>query len=100
LIRSPGFILPFLLAQRLAHSRFCFVKLRFGIPNRAAQQAGDLVMFVSFYLMQQENCPVARWQFFHGTSEHNPVDGGGKPLVDFAVFAFRRTRLPIGWFVE
>jgi hypothetical protein len=63
------------------------VELRFGIPDRTAQQAGNLVVFVAIDLVEYKDIPVASRQFFHSASQRDSVDGTGKTIVDLAMLS-------------
>src|SRR6202140_5615208 len=70
--------------QKVAHLHLRFMELRFRVAYRAFQHLGNLVMLITFHLMQRENLAASFRKLLHGTAQRNTVDGAIEAWIPFA----------------
>ena len=89
-----------ILAQPLAQLHAGLVKLRLGIPHGAFHDLSDLIVLVTFHVVQHKDRTVARGQIRNRLLEADAVDRACQPPVITAVIAFNRLVLRSIHFVE
>jgi hypothetical protein len=65
---------PTCFVQQLAQPNASLVKLGFRIPDGTTQQRGNLVVFVSLDVMENESLLIAGRQLCDGALEVHPID--------------------------
>src|SRR6185503_1716866 len=61
--------------ERLAQLHARFVQLRFAVADGASHHSSNLVVFVSFHIVQYKNPSVSRRQRIHRALQPQPVNG-------------------------